>query len=90
MAWIKTIPFDQADEKLLGLLEAQRALYPIEYASPVSPGGDSIVSSHTLMPKVMYHIFAAFGEMMSSDNPLSRSQHEMIATIVSVVNRCIY
>ena len=32
-----------------------RALYPVEYASPVSPGGDSIVASHTLMPEALYH-----------------------------------
>lgn len=90
MAWIRTIPVEEADEQLRNAMEAQRALYPKEYASPVSPGGDSIVASHTLMPKALYHVFAAFGEMMSPDLPLSRAQHEMIATMVSVVNRCYY
>jgi hypothetical protein len=60
----------------------------VEYASPVSPGGDSIVASHSLMPDALYHIFASLGEMMSPNLPLSRSQHEMIATMVSVENRC--
>ena len=90
MTWIRTIPFEGADEKLRKLMEAQRAMYPIEYASPVSPGGDSIVASHTLMPEALYHIFGAFGAMMSPELPLSRSQHEMIATMVSVQNRCFY
>jgi len=90
MAWIHTIPMEEAGERLREMMEQQRALYPKEYASPVSPGGDSIVASHTLMPDALYHIFAAFGEMMSPDLPLSRAQHEMIATMVSVENRCFY
>lgn len=90
MTWIRTIPMEEADEKLRELMERQRALYPVEYARPTSPGGDSIVASHTLMPDALFHIFAAFGEMMSPKLPLSRAQHEMIATMVSVENRCFY
>lgn len=37
MTWIKTIPFDEADEKLRRAMEAQRGLYPAEYAEPVQP-----------------------------------------------------
>jgi hypothetical protein len=90
MAWIRTIPMEEADEELRGLMERHRALYPAEYSSPVSPGGDSIVASHTLMPDALYHIFAALGEMMAPNLPLNRAQHEMIATMVSVENRCFY
>ncbi len=90
MTWIRTIPMEEADEKLRKMIEAQRAMYPKEYSSPVSPGGDSIVVSHSLMPDALFHIFGAFGEMMSPDLPLSRDQHEMIATMVSVQNRCFY
>ncbi len=90
MTWIRTIPMEQADEQLRRLMEAQRAMYPVEYASPVSPGGDSIVASHTLMPEALAHIFGAFGAMMSPELPLTRAQHEMIATVVSAVNRCFY
>jgi len=90
MTWIRTIPMEDADEKLRRMMEGQRAIYPKEYATPVSPGGDSIVASHTLMPDALYHIFTAFGAMMSADLPLGRAQHEMIATMVSVVNRCFY
>ena len=90
MTWIRTIPMEDAGEKLRRMMEGQRAMYPKEYATPVSPGGDSIVASHTLMPDALYHIFCAFGAMMSPDLPLSRAQHEMIATMVSAVNHCFY
>jgi hypothetical protein len=81
---------EDADEKLRRLMEATRATYPKEYASPVSPGGDSIIASHTLIPDALYHIFSGFGVMMSPDLPLTRAQHEMIATMVSAVNDCYY
>ncbi|HMV82401.1 MAG TPA: hypothetical protein PLD20_24795 [Blastocatellia bacterium] len=90
MTWIRTIPMEHADDKLRRAMEAARENYPREYASPISPGGDSIVSSHTLIPDALHHIFAGFAAMMSPDLPLSRAQHEMIATMVSVQNRCFY
>jgi hypothetical protein len=93
MPWIKTVPLDDADPKLRALLEAQRALYPVEYASPVAAvdgGTPGIVASHTLIPEALYHAFSTFGVLMSPDLPLERRQHEMIATMVSVTNRCHY
>ena len=94
MTWIKTVPLDEADEPLRRAMEAQRELYPVEYATPVhpTPGGASsgIVESHSLLPQVLHHAFATFGALMSPDLPLERRQHEMIATMVSVVNRCQY
>ena len=93
MTWIRTIPLDQADEKLRKAIEDERDLYPVEYATPVHPvegGGSQIVASHTLIPEALYHAFATFGALMSPDLPLQRRQHEMIATMVSVTNRCVY
>ncbi len=93
MAWIKTIPLAEADGKLLELLTKQRAMYPAEYAMPApkaSKSGESIVESHTLIPDAMFHAFSTFGALLSPDLPLERRQHEMIATMVSVVNRCHY
>ncbi|HKW46137.1 MAG TPA: hypothetical protein VJN70_01775 [Gemmatimonadaceae bacterium] len=74
-------------------LEAQRALYPKEYATPVQPtvdGSAGIVASHSLIPDALYHAFSTFGVLMSPELPLSRRQHEMITTMVSVTNRCRY
>ena len=94
MTWIKTVPFDEADERLRHVMEAQLALYPAEYAEPVHPtpdgGSSGIVASHSLIPDALFHAFSTFGSLMSPDLPLTRAQHEMITTVVSVTNRCHY
>jgi hypothetical protein len=93
MTWIKTIPASE-NEEVKRVVEAQREFYPIEYATPVHPTADGetagIVASHSLIPDALYHAFATFGALMSPDLPLSRRQHEMITTVVSVTNRCHY
>jgi hypothetical protein len=93
MTWIKTVPLSEASDKLLRALEDQRTLYPREYATPVFPtdeGLPGIVGSHSLIPDALFHAFSTFGALMSPDLPLERRQHEMIATMVSVSNRCFY
>jgi alkylhydroperoxidase family enzyme len=93
MAWIRTIPLSEASAKLRQAMEDQKSLYPIEYATPVHPaggGGSEIVASHSLIPEALFHAFATFGALMSAELPLSRRQHEMITTVVSVTNRCVY
>jgi hypothetical protein len=94
MTWIRTIPMEEADEKLRRAIEAQRDLYPAEYAVPIHPtpdgGTSSIVASHSLIPDALHHAFATFGALMSPELPLSRRRHEMITTLVSVNNRCHY
>jgi len=93
MTWIRTIPLSEASEKLRNAMENQKLLYPKEYAMPVHPdegGGAQIVESHSLIPDALYHAFATFGSLMSPELPLSRRQHEMITTVVSVTNRCVY
>ena len=93
MTWIKTVTVDESDE-VRKAVEAQRELYPIEYATPVHPTPDGetagIVASHSLIPQALFHAFATFGSLMSPDLPLDRRQHEMITTVVSVTNRCHY
>lgn len=93
MAWIKTIPFAEADEDLRKVLNELRGTYPSEYAaSTAAQTGteESIIESHTLIPQAMYHAFAEFSVLMSPDLPLERRQHEMIATMVSATNDCFY
>jgi hypothetical protein len=93
MTWIKTVGLEE-DERVAKAMMEQRKLYPIEYATPVHPenGGksSSIVASHSLIPDAMFHAFSTFGALMSPELPLKRRQHEMIATVVSVSNRCHY
>jgi hypothetical protein len=93
MTWIKTIPLPEAEGKLREAIERQRALYPPEYGPPTNVTTDEsegIVASHSLIPDALFHAFATFGALMSPDLPLTRRQHEMITTLVSVTNRCHY
>jgi hypothetical protein len=93
MTWIRTVPLSQADDRLRRAMEAQMGLYPLEYAQPTQPDADpaaGIVASHSLIPEALQHAFSTFGVLMSPDLPLGRRQHEMIATMVSVTNRCVY
>ena len=93
MAWIKTISLKEADGELLELLKKQRELYPVEYNDSTghqTGTEESIVESHTLIPQALYHAFSTFGALMSPDLPLSRRQHEMITTMVSLTNDCFY
>ncbi len=99
MAWIKTIPPAEADEKLRQALESQREFYPPEYAIPVQGAeteeekareGAGIVNSHSLIPQALYHAFATYGTLLSPDLPLERRHHEMIAATVSALNTCHY
>jgi len=94
MTWIKTVRMDE-DDRVKQAMEAQRKIYPMEYATPVASvdsEGDAvgITASHTLIPDALFHSFSTYGVLLSPDLPLTRSQHEMIATMVSVTNRCHY
>ena len=93
MAWIRTVSPDEGGDELNELMARQRGLYPREYAEPVhelDEGLPGIVASHTLIPQALYHAFSTFGALMSPDLPLKRRQHEMIATMVSLTNKCHY
>ncbi len=96
MTWIRIIPPAAADEPLRRTYEDLRALYPEEYHTEVSslrkPDGtsDSITAVHSLIPEAMRHAMAAYAVLLSPDLPLTRRQHEMIATVVSALNRCFY
>jgi len=82
------------DDRVKKAIEDERKLYPAEYRTPapaVDRGeAESITASHSLIPDALFHSFSAFGAMLSPDLPLKRHQHEMIATVVSVTNRCHY
>src|SRR5262245_26834323 len=93
MTWIKTIPRHEAEGALRAAIEGQRDMYPAEYDTPGFSGagpGESIVEAHSLLPEALFHAFATFGALMNPALPLRREQHEMIATVVSAVNRCHY
>jgi uncharacterized peroxidase-related enzyme len=93
VAWIRTVPPEEADERLRKALADQHVFYSKEYDEPVQgldDGAPGIVAAHTLIPDALYHAFATFGSLMAPDLPLDRRQHEMIATVVSRTNGCHY
>ena len=97
MTWIQTVPPESAGADLQARYQVVRGLYPPEYrdtvAAVVNPAdgkADSIVASHSLIPAAMEHALSTYGVLLSGDLPLTRRQHEMIATVVSALNRCFY
>jgi alkylhydroperoxidase family enzyme len=93
MAWIRTIPLSEADERLRQAIDAQRTMYPKEYEQEVFPAANDdggVIGSHSLIPDALHHAFATFGALLAPELPLDREQHEMIATVVSATNRCYY
>jgi hypothetical protein len=96
MTWIKIVSPAQADTELRSCYEAVYALYPEEYQTEVSTlrrsdgSTDSIVAAHSLIPQALRHALSAYGVLLASDLPLQRRHHEMIATVVSALNRCFY
>ena len=96
MTWIHTTSPAEADSTLKAYYAELYALYPAEYGIEVEAvrrpdgGADSIVAAHSLIPEAMRHAMSAYGVLLSPDLPLSRRQHEMIATVVSAQNRCFY
>jgi hypothetical protein len=98
MTWIKTIKPQEAGEELRQSMQRYKELYPVEYRNEVEilkpiagrAQGGSISDSHSLLPDTLYHAFATLGTLLSHELPLTRRQHEMIATTVSVLNHCFY
>lgn len=72
--------------------------YPAEYSParraerrlPELVANDNIVLAHSLIPAALEHAFAAFGAMLDPALPLTRREHELIATVVSQTNGCFY
>jgi len=97
MTWIRSVPPQEADDELRQTYLSVRAMYPKEYGGEpipalVRPDGksDSIMASHSLIPEAMRHMFAGLAVLLQPNLPLTRRQHEMIAALVSVENRCFY
>jgi hypothetical protein len=93
MTWIKTVDVTSTRGPARDAFLSYMKLYPKEYAQPSQPGipGEGrIGASHSLIPPVLEHAFSTFGAAMAPDLPLSRKDHEMIATVVSVTNKCRY
>lgn len=97
MSWIRKGD-PSKDPALAGAIARATAGYPPEYRPgaesesrvPDPVRRDSIVLAHSLIPRALEHLFAGYGALLDPGLPLSRRQHEMIATVVSARNRCLY
>ncbi|HBL55376.1 MAG TPA: hypothetical protein EYM80_04630 [Deltaproteobacteria bacterium] len=81
MAWIKVISQAEAT----GLLKKQYDA-ALKRASKIW----NIVSIMGLNPHAMRDSMRFYKTIMFGESPLSRSQREMLATVVSSVNNCTY
>lgn len=81
MAWIKTISNDEAD----GLLKQI-------YDTAIKRAGQvfNILRIQSLNPPVLQASMDLYTNAMHKPSPLSRAQRELLATVVSVVNKCHY
>ena len=81
MAWIRTIDEDEAEARLAKLYDRVREPWG---------GVDNIFKIHSLNPGSIRGHLEMYRSAMRGRSPLSRIQREMIAVVVSSVNRCHY
>ena len=82
MAWIRTIDEGDANENLAAL-----------YASMLDPTAnkvDHILKIHSLNPKSLRAHFDLYCAVMAGSKSLRKADREMIAVVVSSINRCWY
>ena len=81
MAWIKVFSYEEAT----GLLKQ-------EYDKAIKRAGRiwNIVAIMSQNPRAMKGAMDFYGMIMMGGSPLSRAQREMLATVVSAENDCLY
>ncbi len=81
MAWIKVVDEDEAEGELKKM-----------YEKLIEPWGgvDNILKIHSLNPASLSGHFEFYKTLMRGRSDLSRAQREMIAVVVSALNKCRY
>ena len=81
MAWIQTISEDEATGDLAR-----------QYRAAVKRAGKvfQIVRIHSLRPDIMRTFMELYVKLMHGSSGLSRTEREMVATVVSRANACHY
>lgn len=81
MAWIQTI----SEEEATGDVARQ-------YQAAVKRAGKvfQVVQLQSLRPEIMRTFMALYTQIMHGASGLSRTEREMVATVVSRVNHCHY
>jgi alkylhydroperoxidase family enzyme len=81
MAWIRTVPKDEATGPLAKLYER---------FAPGDQQVDNILGIHSLHPQSLADHFALYKTLMYGGGALSRPEREMVAVAVSKANDCHY
>lgn len=81
-AWIETIDEQNAPDDVA-------AAYKV-CGDPKTGQVDHIMKVHSLNPQSMLDHENLYKTLMYGRSPLKRPQREMIATVVSTLNHCIY
>ena len=81
-AWITVIPEHEATGEL-------KVLYEQEWDDEAQ-GVDNILAVHSLNPPTLRAHADLYHTVMHAKSPLSRSEREMIAVVVSTLNHCHY
>lgn len=81
MAWIKVIADAEADGELKEIYQAQ---------SKQAGALANILRIHSLAPRTLSSHMAFYEAVMHAPGDLSRIRREMIAVVVSSLNRCHY
>ncbi len=81
MAWIRTVPPEEAEGRLKEQYEAAVARAGRVY---------QIVQSMSLAPGILDASMKHFGQIAHARDGLSRSNRELVAVVVSVANECHY
>lgn len=81
MAWIKVIQPEEATGELRE--EYEEAMRRAGYIA-------NILRVQSLNPKTLHHMVQVYKSTMFGSSGLSRVEREMLATVVSQINRCFY
>lgn len=81
MAWIRTVSEEEAKDDVAR-----------QYKAAVKRAGKvyQIVKIHSLRPDIMQTFMALYTRIMHGESGLTRSEREMVATVVSRANHCHY
>lgn len=82
IAWIRTIPEDEAE----GLL---KELYEKEW-DPANNLVDNILKVHSLHPETLRAHVDMYRTVMYGKSAITRPEREMIGVLVSSINKCHY
>ncbi len=84
MAWIKTIPEERAEGRLAEVYEKIRQAPQFMGRIP------NVMKAFSIRPELLEHLRRVATTATFGGSRLTRVQEEMIATVVSSINRCHY